>query len=108
MGRRMRSWQGPDVPVATLAVNGQLKMTAFSCSSDEGQSDASTEAYAEIGQGRFGRFSHSFYIPCDVRVSDIEAFYEDGKLKMVFPKKRISPLPISHQRHPLYKSTSWS
>lgn len=110
--RRMRSWQGPDVPVATLAVNGQLKMTAFSCSLDEWQGGASeamsTEAYAEIGQGRFGRFSHSFHIPCDVRVSDIEAFYEDGKLKVVFPKKRISPLPISHQRHPLYKSTSWS
>jgi HSP20 family molecular chaperone IbpA len=50
----------------------------------------SEEAFIKVGQGYFGRFSQTFSIPEDVDVADIEASYDDGKLRVVFPKERVT------------------
>jgi len=48
----------------------------------------SKEAFVKVGQGFFGRFSKTFSIPDDVAVADIQASYDDGKLKVVLPRRR--------------------
>lgn len=45
------------------------------------------EAYAEMGQGEFGRFSESFHIPHDVDARGIQSSYEDGILCITLPKR---------------------
>lgn len=67
----------------------------------------SPEAFTKLSQGSFGRFSQSFSIPCDVAVSHIDASYEDGKLTIVLPKKRVVPSPTPYLRqHPYYAGLS--
>eukprot|EP00746_Dinoflagellata_sp_MGD_P161932 gnl/MRDRNA2_/MRDRNA2_89275_c0_seq1.p1 gnl/MRDRNA2_/MRDRNA2_89275_c0~~gnl/MRDRNA2_/MRDRNA2_89275_c0_seq1.p1 ORF type:complete len:394 (-),score=91.31 gnl/MRDRNA2_/MRDRNA2_89275_c0_seq1:224-1405(-) len=63
----------------------------------------SPEAFAKLSQGSFGRFSQSFSIPSNVAISHIDASYEDGKLKIVLPKRRVVPAPTPYLRqHPYH------
>merc|ERR1712216_874526 len=73
-----------------------LRLEQFARSSPElfrqlgGAPAMSEEAFLKVGQGHFGRFSQSFSIPQDVNVADIEAAYEDGKVRVVLPKKKVA------------------
>jgi len=44
------------------------------------------EAYVELGQDEFGRFSETFRVPADVNVGGIDASYREGVLRVVLPK----------------------
>merc|ERR1711953_1304907 len=46
-----------------------------------------SDAYLELGQGEFGRFSEAFRVPQDVDVDGIDACYKDGVLQVVLPKR---------------------
>lgn len=45
-----------------------------------------TDAYTELGQGEYGRFSETFRLPSDVDVPSIDASYCDGVLRLILPK----------------------
>mmetsp|Transcript_4589 Transcript_4589/g.10886 ORF Transcript_4589/g.10886 Transcript_4589/m.10886 type:complete len:699 (-) Transcript_4589:359-2455(-) len=53
------------------------------------------EAYAELGQDEYGRFSETFRLPEDVDADRIDASYQDGVLRVTLPKippRRRSPM----------------
>jgi len=43
------------------------------------------DAYIDLGQGDFGKFSEVFRVPSDVDLSTIDASYQDGVLKIILP-----------------------
>jgi len=61
--------------------------------------EAASEAYAEMGRGRFGRFSASFQIPRDVDTQGIDASYRDDVLFVVLPRgpARFASYPKSRR-----------
>merc|ERR1712232_1344624 len=48
--------------------------------------EAATEAYVEMGQGKFGFFSTTFRIPKDVDTLGIQSFYRESVLLIVLPR----------------------
>lgn len=48
--------------------------------------DVATDAYIELGQDEYGRFSETFRLPQDVDVNGIDASYRDGVLRVILPK----------------------
>lgn len=59
--------------------------------------DVATDAYIELGQDEYGRFSETFRLPQDVDVNGIDASYRDGVLRVILPKMT-----------PHYPSAEWS
>jgi len=51
------------------------------------------EAYVELGQDEFVRFSVTFRLPEDVDVAAIDASYRDGVLRVVLPRLAPPPAP---------------
>ena len=65
-------------PRKYMAIRNQLPM-------------ACADAYIELGQGEFGRFSEAFRIPEDVNNEDIKASYLDGMLQIFLPRRVFGP-----------------
>jgi len=59
-------------------------------------------AYAELGQGSFGRFSESFRVPREVDIREIRASHQDSVLCVKLPKKArtVAPMPDRVYRAP--------
>merc|ERR1712048_996307 len=68
-----------------------------------------TQTYAELGEGRFGKFSETFRLPSDVDAQRINASFDDGVLRLTLPRRvrqdrqEARPMtarhPFGHQRH---------
>merc|ERR1711920_284780 len=46
-----------------------------------------SDMYAHIGRGHFGRFSETFRMPRDVDPAGIQAFFDDGIVRVVLPRR---------------------
>merc|ERR1712190_505585 len=48
-----------------------------------------SDMYARIGYGHFGKFSETFRVPRDVDAAGIQAFFDDGVVRVVLPRRPL-------------------
>lgn len=53
------------------------------------------QAYEELGEGRYGGFSHAVQVPADVDTQRIKAVFDDGVLRITLPRN------VRHERRPM-------
>jgi HSP20 family molecular chaperone IbpA len=65
-----------------------LQTTGHDLTDTRNISHVATQAYARMGQGRYGKFSESFRLPHSVDVERISASYNEGVLSISLPKRK--------------------
>merc|ERR1712217_917845 len=61
------------------------------------------KAYAELGEGQFGRFSGSFTLPADVDTAGVRACYDDTTLRVILPRKVRYADPVAARRNDVFR-----